>query len=128
LSYESQRRFAIPSLGNLAFQDFCVVIQSRPKGGRFAVNLHENQLQMPLPVRIRAHPADPVSSDLSSKHLAKSILPEPNRFMADFDTAFMQKTLQIPPRERKSNIKYRGQAIDFVRGFEIMNRTAFCHP
>jgi hypothetical protein len=108
LSYESQRRFAIPSLGNLAFQDFCVVIQSRPKGGRFAVNLHENQLQMPLPVRIRAHPADPVSSDLSSKHLAKSILPEPNRFMADFDTAFMQKTLQIPRRERKPNIKYRG--------------------
>jgi hypothetical protein len=108
LSYEAQRRFAIPSLGNLAFQDFSVVIQSRPKVGRFAVDLHENQLQMPRPVRIRAHPADPVSSDLSSKHLAKSILPEPNRFTADFDTALMQKILQIPPRERKPNIEYRG--------------------
>ena len=51
--------------------------------------------QVPLPVRIRSHPTDPVSSDLSSKHRTKSIPPKPNCFVADLNASFVQKIFHV---------------------------------
>ena len=58
---------------------------------RLSVDLHEDLVQVPLPVRIRSHPTDPVSSYLSSNIETKSIPPKPSRFVADLNTNFVQK-------------------------------------
>ena len=58
---------------------------------RLSVDLHEDLVQLPLPVRIRSHPTDPVSSYLSSKRRTKSVPPKPSRFVADLNTNFVQK-------------------------------------
>ena len=63
---------------------------------RLAIDLHENPVQVPLPVRVRPHPDRPIATDFSGKHRAKSIPPEPNRFVADVDPALVQEILDIP--------------------------------
>ena len=47
---EFQRCFAIPALCDIAFQHFTFVINSTPQVVRLAVDLHENLIQVPLPV------------------------------------------------------------------------------
>ncbi len=50
-SEEFQRRFTVTPLGHIAFEHLPLVIHGPPKLVRLAVNLHENLVQMPLPVR-----------------------------------------------------------------------------
>ena len=52
---------------------------------RFTVDPHEHLVQVPLPVRICAHLADPFLADLCGKQRTKVVPPETNRFMADVD-------------------------------------------
>ena len=66
------------------------------------VDLHKNLVQMPLPIRIRSHPTDPVSADLCREHWTKFIPPETDSFMADVDAAFVQKILHIAKRKRET--------------------------
>ena len=47
---EFQRCFAILALRHIAFQQFSFVINCTPKLMRLAVDLHENLVQVPLPV------------------------------------------------------------------------------
>ena len=47
---EFQRCFAIPALCDIAFQHLTFVIHGAPKIVRLAVDLHENLVQVPLPV------------------------------------------------------------------------------
>jgi len=67
------------------------VIYCPPELMRLSVDLHEDLVQVQLPVRMRSHPTDTVSSYLSSRHQTKSIPPKPSRFVADLNTNFVQK-------------------------------------
>ena len=60
-----------------------------------SIYLYEDLVQVPLPVRIRSHPIDPISSYLSSKHWAKSVPPKPNCFVADLNASFVQKIFHV---------------------------------
>ena len=75
-------RFAVSALSNINFQHLTFVIHCPPEVVRLTVDLHKHLVQMPLPVRIGAHPINSVSSDLSQEHRAKSVPPEPNCFVA----------------------------------------------
>ncbi len=77
-----------------------LVIHGSPKAVRLALDFHQNLVQMPWPVRICTHPADPDSQDLCGKHRAERVPPEPNRFMADIDTALVQQVLNVAERNR----------------------------
>ncbi len=72
------------------------MINSPPKVMRLAVDFHKDLIQMPLPVGVRAHPVGSISPDLGCKHRAKSVPPEPNRFVTDFDATLVQQILNIP--------------------------------
>jgi hypothetical protein len=78
-------------LGNTTFQHLTVVINGSPEVICHSIYLYEDLVQVPLPVQIRLHPTDPVSSYLSSKHWTKSIPPKLNRFVADLNASFVQK-------------------------------------
>ena len=94
---------------------------------RVAVDLHENLIQMPLPVRMRSHPTDSVSSDLNRGHQAKSVPPEPNCFVADVDATFVQKIFDVSQRQRKANIQHEGEADDLWAAVKVFERIFFNH-
>jgi len=94
-SEEFQRCFAVTALCDIAFQHFAFMINGTPKVMPFAIDLHKNFVQMPLPVRICTHPVDPVSSDFRGKHRPKAIPPEPHRFVADVDADLVQQILDV---------------------------------
>jgi len=50
--WELQCRFAIPALGDVAFQRFAFVIYGTSKIVGLSVDLHEKGVLVPLPVRI----------------------------------------------------------------------------
>lgn len=66
------------------------MIHRPPQVMGLAVDLHEYLVQVPLPVRVRAHPANAAPADLGGKHRTEPVPPKPYRFMADFHAALMQ--------------------------------------
>ena len=104
------------------------MIYSPPKIVPLAVDPHDHLVQVPLPVRICAHRADPFLADLSGKKRAKSVPPKPNRFVTDVDAAFVQKILHVPKRKREPNIHRDSQTDDLCARLKVAKGTAFCHP
>ena len=94
-SEKFQCRFAVSALGNITFQHLTFVINGSPEVMYLSIDLYEDLVQVPLPVRIRSHPTDPVSSYLSRKHRTKSIPPKPNCFVADLNASFVQKIFHV---------------------------------
>ena len=92
---EFQCGFLIPGLGHEAFQDLTLVIDGAPKVVPFAIDLHENLVEMPLPMA-RSQPLDPEFPDLRGEHRPEPMPPKPHRFVADVDAPFMQQILDIP--------------------------------
>jgi hypothetical protein len=97
----------------------------RGRPARLNLNLSD---KTPPPVRIRSHTADPVSADLSREHRAKSIPPEPNRFMTNLNATLMQQVFNVAKRQRKSNVHHYRQANDLRAGFEVAKWAGFSHP
>lgn len=48
--------------------------------------------------------------------------------MADVDTAFLQKLLNIAQRKRKPNLQHHGQADDLGLRLELWDVGTLCHP
>jgi hypothetical protein len=61
---ESKCRLAIPAFGHVAFQDFAFVIDRAPEVMLLSVDLHEDLVQVPSPLRALAHRLRPLLSDL----------------------------------------------------------------
>ena len=74
------------------------MIHGPPQEVRLTVDLHENLVEMPTPVRIFAHSARPLSADLGSENRTKSVLPETNRFVADVNSALVEQIFRVPER------------------------------
>ena len=87
-----------------------------------AFDLHENFVQIPLPVRIRPQPLHSLSADFSGEHRAETVPPEPNRFVADIDTALVQQVFHIPQRQKKSDVQHHCQADDFGAALKALER------
>jgi hypothetical protein len=128
LPEEFQGGLAITALRDKAFKDFPLVINGPPKVVRLAVNLHEHLIQMRLPVCPRPHSVNPTATDLSGKHLAKTVPSKSNSFVADVDATFVQKIFHIPQRERKTSVHHHGQADDLRARLEVTKEGTFCHP
>ena len=114
------------ALCDKAFQDFSFVIHGPPKIMRLAIDLHENLIQVPLPVRVRMT-IDPTFPKISSKQRSKPVPPKANCLVADLDAAFMQQILHIPQRQRETHIHHHRQADDLWRRLEIPKGAVFCH-
>jgi len=127
-SKEIQCRFAIPALGDITFKHLTFVIYSAPQVVRFAVDLHENLVQVPLPIRMRTNLLNPFPSDLGRKHRPKPVPPETDRLMTDIDAAFVQQIFDVPERKREPNIHHNRQADDVGRRLEVLEWVTFFHP
>ena len=66
--------------------------------------------------------------DFLCEHRAEPIPPKTDGFVADIDAALVQQVLDIPQRQRKSDIQHHRQADDLWAGFKIAEWAAICHP
>jgi len=104
------------------------VINRPPQIVCLAIDLDEDLVQRPPPVRVSTHSASPVSADLGGEHRAKSVPPEPDRFGADPDAALMQQVLHISKQKGKSDVQHHGQSYDLGARLEVAKEVEFCHP
>ena len=95
--------------GTIDLRSLTFVINRPPKIMHLSIDLRENLVEEPRPVRIGLHPTDPVSSDLEGKHRAKSVLPDPQGFVAHIDPSLAQQVFYIPRRKRKPKIQHHRQ-------------------
>jgi hypothetical protein len=92
----------------------------------FSVDLHEDLVEVPLPAD-GLHSRDPAFPDLGGEHRAEPVPPVPDRFVTDFDTAFVEQILYVAEREREPNVEHHRQANDLWAGFEALEGRAFRH-
>ena len=101
------------------------MVDRAPKVVRFAVNLHEDFVQMPLPIRITAHLVATADPDPSSKYRAKSIPPVSHRFAADIDPTLVQQVFDVSERKWKATIHRDRQATDLRAGVKVLEGVFF---
>jgi hypothetical protein len=82
---ELQRRSLVSPRRDQRFQDLAFVIDSPPKVAEFAIDLHEDLIQMPTPLSEAPHLRNPLVSDLCREHRAKPVPPKSDRLVADVD-------------------------------------------
>ena len=92
---EFQRSSLIPLLRDIGFQDFAFMIHRSPEVMSFASNLHEDLVQVPLPLRAPAHRFGPPLPDLVSEVCAEPIDPSADTFVANIDPALVKQVLDI---------------------------------
>ena len=73
--------------------------ESPPEGVGLAIDLDENLIEMPAPMREGTHPADPFSTDLGGKYRPEPVPPEPHGLMTNVDAAFGQQVFDVAQRQ-----------------------------
>ena len=122
--FESLHRFLITRLGNKAFQNYALMIDSAPKMVPLAVDLHKHLVEVPAPTA-ELQPPDAAPPDLGCEHRAEPIPPVAHRFMADIDAAFVQQILHLSERKWEPNVKHHRKADDLGARFEVLEGEAF---
>jgi len=116
-----QCSLAIPALRRKDLQYLAFVIYRTPQIIRLAIDLHEDFVQVPTPLRIRSS-LNAMFSDLVGEHWTETVPPEPNRLVTDVDAPFEQNILDLPQRQRIADIHHHheadhlGQAVEITEG------------
>lgn len=97
------------------------MVHSAPKVVSLTVDLHENFVDMPLPVA-RAHHFDPAIPNLALEHRTEPMPPKPNCFAPDTDAAIMKQIFEILQQDRIPNIQHDRQADNLGARFECLER------
>lgn len=95
ISEKFQRRFEIPALCDVAFKHFALVIHCPPEIVGVTVDFYEHLIQMLLPIRMSTKLLNPFFSDLGRKNRPKFVPLEPDRFVANINTALVQQIFYI---------------------------------
>jgi hypothetical protein len=66
-----------------------------PKIVLHRICFYEHFIQMPLPIGMSLRLLNPLSSDLRGKLRAKTVPPEPRRFVTDIEATFVQPIIDI---------------------------------
>jgi len=86
---------ACRGFGDVGFENLTFVIYGPPKIMLDAIDLHEDLIEMRLPLSMLSHVGGALRSDLSGKDGTKAIDSESHTLMADIDPAFMQQVFDI---------------------------------
>nr|WP_291896714.1 hypothetical protein [Maricaulis sp.] len=93
------------------------MINGPPEIEEFAVYSDENFIEMSGPVRVVCV-LDAASSDRRREEWTEAVPPKSHCFMSDIDAAFVEQILDVPERQRKTDIQHHGQADDLGRRLE----------
>lgn len=67
------------------------MIDRPPKIVLNVIDFHENHVEMPLPLSVLAQVGGSLRSDLAGENWTETADPEPDAFMANIDSAFVQE-------------------------------------
>jgi len=95
---EPQGRRFVPLLGDVAFQDLALMIDSTPQIVRLAIDLYEDLINVPAPVREAFHSAYPLALDIRCEHRPKPVPPQSHRLMTNVDATFEEQVFNISQR------------------------------
>jgi hypothetical protein len=94
-SHEFQRRSFISGLRDKRLQDFAFMINSPPKIVSLPTDLHEDFVQVPLPLGRLPHSFRSAFADLVRKVSTETVHPVTDRFVADVDSSLVEQVFDI---------------------------------
>ena len=100
------------------------MIDRPPEIMHLAVDLHIYLVEVPSPMAKAAHRAHTSSTDVASKHRAKSFPPQAHSLMADVDATLEQQILDVPERKREADVHQHYQADHLGGGIEVAERAS----
>lgn len=95
------------------------MIDCTPEIMRLASDLHEDLVEVPLPLRDLAHVACPPHPDLAGKHRPKPIYPSSNTLMADVNSTLVKEVFDVAKGQRKTNVHHDRELDNLGRRFEV---------
>ena len=113
LLHERQSRGFVPFLGDVALQDFTLLVDRSPQVMTLAVDLHEHLVEMPFPLPEATHVVYPLPSDVGSKHRPEPVPPEPHCLVAEVNPALEKQVLDVPQAQRKTHVQHHHQTDHF---------------
>lgn len=113
----SERRGFSASKSN--FQSFSLMVRRSPQVMLLAVDLHENLTQIPLPIRVRRQPLNPVSTDFGCVYWTKYGPLEPAGLMGHIGATLAQKIFDNAKRKGKPDVQHLRQAYYFGIDFKV---------
>ena len=84
------RCLAISALGNIDFQHFVLMVDGSPNVICLAIDLYEDFVKMPFPVRIILRSTDPFLTNFAREQCAKFIPSIAHSLVVNVDTPFMK--------------------------------------
>lgn len=124
---EFQCGFLVSGLRDKAFQNFTLVVDRALEVVLLAIELHENLVEMPLPVA-RSHPLDLALLGPGGEHRLEPVPPKSNSFVADLVTAYVEQIHDVSQRKRKPHIAHHRQANDLGARLEILEGERLVMP
>jgi hypothetical protein len=106
-------------LGHKTLQHFALMIDGPPLNNADPVNLHEDLIEVPLPLRMPAKVSRTPRSDMLCEDRAKPINPKPDAFVTNVYPPFMKKVFYVSQRQREPDVHHHGQLDHFAGCFEI---------
>lgn len=74
------------------------MVDCAPKVVCLPVDLHEHLIDVPPPLGVALHPADPPASYVGREHGTETVPLKPHRLVTDVDSALRQEILDVPKR------------------------------
>jgi len=95
------------------------VVNGPPQVVDFAVDPHENLIQMPPPLRQAPYRRNPLLSDFRCKHRSEPVPPGTYCFVADIDPSLLEQVFDLAQRGGKADIHHDRKTDDLRRSLEI---------
>lgn len=113
--HEGESGRFIAGFGDVALEDFALVIDGPPDVDHLAVQFDVDLVEVPPPVADASHGLHPLALDVGRKHRPEPVPPEPDGLMAKVDPSFEQQILKVPQRQREPHVHHHDQADDLGR-------------
>jgi len=84
-----------------------------------AVDLHEDRVEMPPPLRDLAKLLRPALFDLDRHDRAEAVPPKPDCLVRDVNPALVEQILDVPQRKREADIQHDRRTDDLGRSLEV---------
>ena len=125
-SQEFQRGLLVSVYCDKALKHLVFLVDSPPKLEPFAIDLHENLVEMPAPMT-RLHSRNAPLFDIRCKHRTKSMPPVPDSFVTDINTAFVEQIFHVAQRKRKPDVQHHHKADGLWARLEVFEWGSFAH-
>jgi hypothetical protein len=122
---EFQNRLPVSGLGDKAFEHRALVICGPPEVMAFAVDLHEQFVQILSPLRPGSKPVSAPLADLRGKQWTEPVPLIPDAFMNYVNPAPVKNILDFAEPLRKPGVQHHRKTDDFRAAVKVLERVMY---